>query len=59
MDQSIPESLEPTVHCCACKRLIKLPSTAVAGDVVACPFCGARQVLRELTVYVSEPAVEA
>ena len=59
MDQSIPENLEPVVHCCACKRLIVLPSTAAAGSVVACPYCGTRQVLRELTVFVSEPVVEA
>lgn len=59
MQRTLSETPERVVHCCACHLLVTLPSTLNLGDVLTCPFCQTRQVLREMTVYVAEPVVEA
>lgn len=59
MERELGDSPERVVQCCACHLLVKLPSTARLGDVLTCPLCKTRMVLRELTVYVAEPVEEA
>jgi hypothetical protein len=59
MERTLSDTPERVVHCCACHLLVTMPSTAGVGSVVTCPFCQARMVVREMTVYVGEPVVEA
>lgn len=59
MERTLSETPERAVHCCACHLLVTLPSETGAGDVLTCPFCHTRMVLREMTVYIAEPVVEA
>lgn len=59
MERSLSETPERVVHCCACHLLVTLPSTTGVGEVLTCPFCQSRMVLREMTVFVAEPVVEA
>jgi hypothetical protein len=59
MERELGDSPERAVQCCGCHLLVKLPSTAGLGDVLTCPICATRMVLRELTVYIAEPVVEA
>jgi hypothetical protein len=59
MEPKLSETPERVVHCCACHLLVTLSSTAAVGAVLSCPFCQTRMVLREMTVFVAEPVVEA
>lgn len=47
------------IHCSACSRLVLLGEGAREGDVVTCPFCHQKMVVKLMTVYVGEPLVEA
>ncbi|MCC7477688.1 hypothetical protein IT575_04440 [bacterium] len=51
--------IEPVLHCCACSRIFRLPDSAAPGSIIDCPFCHTRQVLRTMTVFVSDPVVAA
>lgn len=53
------DGIEPVLHCCACSRIFRLPATAAVGSIIDCPFCMTKQVLRTMTVFVSEPVVAA
>jgi hypothetical protein len=57
MDQS--EGPRTAVHCCTCNRLIAMPQHPQPGSQLTCPFCGQKQRLREMTVWVTDPLVEA
>jgi hypothetical protein len=57
MDSAAPPPR--AVHCCACSRLVIIPELAGAGFELACPFCGTRQKLAEMTVLISEPLLPA
>jgi len=52
-----PEKHE--VHCSACSRLVLLSEGTGEGDVITCPFCHQKMVVKLMTVYVGEPVVEA
>lgn len=56
MDPALPVR---AVHCCACSKLITVPDLAGPGYELACPFCGTRQQLAEMTVLISRPIVPA
>jgi hypothetical protein len=57
MDQ--PEQPRPAVHCCLCKRLIALPQFPDEQTQLTCPFCGQRQQLRSMAVWVTDPLTQA
>jgi hypothetical protein len=50
--------LRPAVNCPACHRLFNVPAGKGEGDLLTCPFCATRMVLRIRQVLVAEP-VEA
>jgi hypothetical protein len=52
-------ALKPAVNCPVCKRLFNVPAGHGAGAVLSCPFCSAQMVLRERTMLVAEPVVQA
>lgn len=56
---AVPAAIEPVLHCCACSRIFRLPEGSQPGTLITCPFCHTKQVLRTMTVYVSEPLVAA
>ena len=48
----------PSVQCSRCQRRIAL-GTRHGGDIVTCPFCDAKSIIRERVVLVAEPLEEA
>jgi hypothetical protein len=53
------QGIDDVLHCCTCSRIFKLPSGSGVGSIITCPFCNTTQKLRTMTVYVSDPLVEA
>lgn len=47
------------IHCCACSRYVKLADETQEGDIVTCPFCNTKNLVRTMTVFIGQPVEEA
>lgn len=50
---------ERVIHCCACSRYVKLGDAVQEGDIVTCPFCDTKNLVKTLTVFIGQPVEEA
>ena len=47
------------IHCCACNRYVMLSDETQEGDIVACPFCHTKNLVKTMTVFIGQPVEEA
>lgn len=50
---------ERIIHCHACSRYVHMVDENNEGDVISCPFCGTKNRIATMTVYIGEPVEEA